>query len=88
MITALVGLFYSDDVVRVVLYGVIAALTFGIGGLLIGNLFHGYVMAAAKREAIDRAVVRKMQWEAAKKSRPGKGKSDEGTDEEPEAIEA
>lgn len=59
--TVVFGILMDGDPVYVVLQGVLAAVIFGAGGLLIGNLLQGYILAAARREVVDAAVRKKMK---------------------------
>jgi hypothetical protein len=64
-LTVIIGILAGGDLVKTVINGAIAAFIFGLAGFLIGNLFNGYVMGAANREAINLAVQREMQKKAA-----------------------
>ena len=62
--SVLVGIFYGD-LVKVCLLALAAGLIFGTGGMLIGNLIDGYIIAAAKRELARQALEKELRMELA-----------------------
>ena len=62
-ISVLIGIFADGDLVMVLIYGLVAGLIFGIGGLLIGNLTESYIVQAAKREVTRSAIERQLAEE-------------------------
>jgi len=79
-VSVLIGIFTDGDLVMVSIYGLIAALIFGIGGLLIGNMTENYIVQAAKREVTRRAIERQIAQELSGQNESGEGSA---ADEEP-----
>jgi len=65
-VTVLVGVLNQGNVALISVYGVAAGLLFGIGGVLIGNLIHGYVIEAAIQEAEEGMMERELTRTASK----------------------
>jgi len=62
-ISAVIGILHDGDMVLVMIRSVGAALIFGAGGLLIGNMTEGYVFNAARRELARQAMEREIRAE-------------------------
>jgi hypothetical protein len=84
-ICVLIGIFTNGDLVMVFIYGLVAALIFGIGGLLIGNLTESYIVRAARREVTRRAIEHQLAKELSEQNKSeGKGVEAEEPGEEVE----
>lgn len=70
----LVGLFTNSDLLMSTVFAVIGGLIFGTAGLLIGNLFDGYIAQAFRRE-LAKQLIEKDIAALSKKARKGKAQS-------------
>jgi hypothetical protein len=75
-ISALWGIF-TGDMFMSLLYSLVAGIIFGMGGMLIGNLFESYTFRAAKRELTRQAIERELneQMRVAQVSEDASGES-------------
>ncbi len=73
LVVVLIAFFTRGNLVSGVIQGLAAALLFGAGGLLIGNLMHGYVISAAQREATRITMQREIAEELAARSEEAEG---------------
>lgn len=86
----LVGLFTNSDLLMSTVFAVIGGLIFGTAGLLIGNLFDGYIAQAFRRELSKQLIERDVEV-LSRKARKGKAQSynaDVTVDGEPEEEQA
>ena len=79
-----VGAIGGGDIVDVVVKGLLAGIIFGLGGLLVGNLFHTYVLNAANREITIKALERELRAKMRQQEREKRAKANE-TESEAEA---
>jgi hypothetical protein len=62
-VSALIGIFTGGDLFMSLLYSLIAGLIFGVGGVMIGNLFEDYTFRAARRQLARQALERELDNE-------------------------
>lgn len=74
-VSVLIGIFTDGDLVMVSIYGLVAALIFGVGGLLIGNLTENYIVRAAKREVTRRAIEKQLAKELSEQAGAGNARA-------------
>jgi hypothetical protein len=74
-ITILVGVLSHGNIAYVSIYGLGGGLLFGAGGVVIGNLIHGYVIASAMKEAERLAIERELAKKMAEQARQQAGKT-------------
>ncbi|HDS29723.1 MAG TPA: hypothetical protein ENN67_01630 [Firmicutes bacterium] len=75
------GVLQNSNLLVVILQGVAAALFFGFGGLVVGNMLQSYVLNAARREAARIAIQKELEKEMKKQMEEQAEKADEEIDE-------
>jgi len=76
-----VGAIGGGDIVDVVVKALLAGIIFGLGGLLLGNLFHTYVLNAANREATIRTLEKELRAKMRQQEREKRAKTEEADSE-------
>ena len=86
----LVGLVTNSDLLMSTVFAVIGGLIFGAAGLLIGNLFDGYIAQAFKRELAKQLIERDVaaMSRKAKKAKARSYDADAAAEEETEEEKA
>ncbi len=84
-ISALWGIF-TGDMFMSLLYSLVAGIIFGMGGMLIGNLFESYTYRAAKRELTRHAIERELEAQMRAAEEP-EDASEESLEVSPEVAE-
>jgi hypothetical protein len=76
-IVVVIGVLQNARLEIVVIQGLAAAIAFGAGGLIIGNLLQTYVFSAAQREAARLAIRKEIEKEMARQARESEAEEEE-----------